>query len=124
MTSKDELPGFIRASFASVWALELLLLLRRDRRRWSHVEIVAALRGSELVVSRSVASLAAAGLVDEDEGGGVGYSPVTEREAALVDEAERLYRSRPDHVRRLIIGASAGGLAAFADAFRIRKDRP
>ena len=122
MVARDQLSGFIRASFRSVWALELLLLLKREQRPWGHDEIVAALRASSLVVTQSVASLAAAGLVIEDDAGHVLYTPVSAETEALVVETERLYASKPDAVRRLIVAASAGGLSAFADAFRIRKD--
>jgi hypothetical protein len=122
MAARDEVARFIRASFRSVWSFELLLLLRRERRRWSHAEIVARLRASDLVVSQSVDSLTAAGLVDVDAGGDVAYAPVSEREEELVGDAEQFYASRPDQVRRMIVAASSGGLAAFADAFRIRKD--
>jgi hypothetical protein len=122
MAARDEVSRFIRASFRSVWSFELLLLLKRERRRWSHADVVARLRASDLVVSQSVDSLTAAGLIDINEAGDVAYAPVSEREAELVEDAEQLYASRPDHVRRLIVAASSGGLAAFADAFRIRKD--
>ena len=122
MAAREEVSRFIKASFRSVWSLELLLLLKRERRRWSHAEIVAGLRGSDLVVSHSVENLTAAGLVDVDEAGGVAYTPFSEREADLVDETELFYASRPDQVRRMIVAATAGGLTAFADAFRIRKD--
>ncbi|TFI58322.1 hypothetical protein E2493_10060 [Sphingomonas parva] len=122
MATREDVSRFIRSSFRSVWSFELLLLLKADHRRWSHAEIVAGLRGSDLVVTQSVENLTAAGLVDVDESGAVSYTPVSEREAELVDEAERFYASRPDQVRRMIVAASASGLAAFADAFRIRKD--
>ena len=122
MAARDEISRFIRASFRSVWSLELLLLLKRERRRWSHAEIVARLRASDLVVTQSVDNLTAAGLVDVDEAGEVAFAPVSDREVELVDETEDFYATRPDHVRRLIVGAATGGLAAFADAFRIRKD--
>ena len=44
--------------------------------------------------------------------------------AEIVDEVETEYARRPDRVRRAIIaGASQGGdLAAFADAFKLRKE--
>jgi hypothetical protein len=48
--------------------------------------------------------------------------PVSEEVAALVAEAESLYAKRPDAVRRAIIAVSAGDAAAFAEAFRLRKD--
>jgi len=121
MASQDEISRFIRSSFRSVWSLELLLLLKRDPRPWSQSEILAALRASDLIVSQSVAALTAAGLLDIDAEGRVSYLPVTEQDRLLVEEAEAFYARRPDAVRRLIIGASSG-LAAFADAFRLRKD--
>src|SRR3712207_4599323 len=113
MTSKEEVARFIRSSFRSVWSFELLLLLKRNPRRWEHSEIVASLRGSDLVVHQGLEGLVAAGLADLDEAGRAAYAPVNEAAAALVDDAERLYASRPDHVRRLIVSGSAGGLAAF-----------
>lgn len=117
----DELSRFISSSFPSVWALELLLLLKSERRPWSRDELVGTLRASELVVSQSLASLVAGGLasVTEEE---VLYMPVSDSVAKLVDQAENLYALKPDKVRRLIVTASASEIAAFADAFRLRKD--
>jgi DNA-binding transcriptional ArsR family regulator len=122
MTSREQVASFIRSSFRSVWSLELLLLLKREPRSWRHEEIVAALRASDLIVSQSLSALGAAGLVAIDEVGSATYRPVSDGAARLVEGAERLYARSPDAVRRLIIGSSASGLAAFADAFRLRKD--
>ena len=57
MASKDELSRFIRSSFRSVWSLELLLLLKRERRTWTHAELVAALRASDLIVGQGLEAL-------------------------------------------------------------------
>jgi hypothetical protein len=122
MAPPDELPRFIRSSFRSVWSLELLLLLKRDSRPWSHAELLAGLRASDLIVSQSLEALTAAGLVALDAAGAATYSPVSDGAGRLVDETEQLYAKSPDAVRRQIVSASAGGLAAFADAFRLRKD--
>jgi predicted transcriptional regulator len=122
MTSKEQASRFIRSSFRSVWSLEVLLLLKRDPRAWTHDEIVTALRASDLVVSQSVSALGDAGLVVTDAAGRTEYRPSNENAARLVEAAERLYAQSPDAVRRMILGASTGGLAAFADAFRLRKD--
>jgi hypothetical protein len=122
MASDDEVLRFIGSSFRSVWSLEVLLLLKRDPRAWPPAEIVAALRASELIVAQSVEGLIAAGLVADDEAGLVAYRPASEPIADLVRQAESLYARSPDAVRRLIVGSSAAGLAAFADAFRLRKD--
>jgi hypothetical protein len=122
MASEDEIAGFIRSSFRSVWSLELLLLLKRDPRLWRHGEIVTALRASEVIVAQSLDFLTAAGLVSIDEAGGAAYRPASERSATLVEDTESLYARGPDAVRRLIVGAIPNPLTAFADAFRLRKE--
>ena len=121
MVAQELLSGFIRSSFRSVWSLELLLLLKREQRNLTADEIVRSLRASDLIVSQSLASLAAAGLVAQDEAGAAAYAPAPSL-GRLVEATESFYARSPDAVRRLIVGGSAGGLAAFADAFRLRKD--
>jgi len=120
-SSNDEILRFIASSFRSVWALELLLVLRSEERSWSHEQLVATMRASELVVTRGLAALEAAGLVAND-GDRARYMPVSDEVAALVSDAELLYSKKPDAVRRAIVSASAGDAAAFANAFRLRKD--
>jgi hypothetical protein len=121
MTSEEEVSSFIRSSFRSVWSLELLLLLRREPRNWSHEELVSALRASDLVVSQALEMLCIAGLVAVDDKGNGIYSP-TPGAGALVDGAALLYARSPDAVRRLIVDRKVSGLTAFADAFRLRKE--
>jgi predicted transcriptional regulator len=120
-SSNDEILRFIASSFRSVWALELLLVLKSEQRSWSHDELVATMRASELVVTRALAALEAAGLVSND-GDEAQYMPVSDDVATLVTEAEALYAKRPDAVRRAIVSASSGDATAFAEAFRLRKD--
>lgn len=122
VTSSDQdLLQFITSSFRSVWALELLLVLKRDPRIWPQAELVSTMRASELVISKALDSLNAAGLASL-EGEGARYMPVSQDVADYVEHSERLYAARPDAVRRAIVSASTGGLTAFADAFRLRKD--
>jgi predicted transcriptional regulator len=120
-SSNDEILRFIASSFRSVWALELLLVLKSEQRSWSHEELVTTMRASELVVTRALDALEAAGLVSND-GDKAQYMPISDDVAALVRNAEGLYAKRPDAVRRAIVSASAGDAAAFAEAFRLRKD--
>jgi hypothetical protein len=121
--SRSEVDSFIAASFRSVWAFELLCLLKRNRERsLSHTEMVAGLRGSDLVVSQSVAALAAAGLILAQEDGAASYRPAIPALDRLFEEAEMLYLKRPDAVRRRIVAAANPGITAFADAFRLRGD--
>jgi hypothetical protein len=123
MPSDEEVTGFIRATFRSVWALELLGLLRQNpSRNLSPDEMVAGLRGSELVVTQSVEALAAAGLVLAEADGSARYSPASEDLDRLAEGAARLYGKSPDAVRRTIVAASNPAITAFADAFRLRKD--
>lgn len=121
VTSNDDLSRFIGSSFPSVWTLELLLLLKQEQRPWPQDELIGALRASELVVSQALDSLVAAGLASVSEEGAE-YMPVSDSVAKLVDQAETLYALKPDKVRRMIVTSSAGGITAFADAFKLRKD--
>jgi len=84
--------------------------------------MVAGLRGSDLVITQSVGALAAAGLILVEADGSARYAPASDDLDALVGEAQALYASSPDAVRRLIVAAANPGITAFADAFRLRKD--
>jgi hypothetical protein len=119
--SDEDVLRFIAATFPSVWALELLLAVKAAPRVWPREELIATLRASELVVSKALEALIAAGLASSDDQGVV-YLPVNADVAEFVERAEQLYRSRPNSVRRAIVAASAGGATAFADAFRLRKE--
>lgn len=123
MPSEHDVSRFITETFRSVWALEVLCFLHRDRESGiTPAELIAELRGSDLVVSQSVASLLAAGLVVVERDGRVRYSPVRPELDHLVDQTCALYAKSPDSVRRMIVAAANPGVAAFADAFRLRKD--
>jgi hypothetical protein len=123
MASNEEISDFVRTTFRSVWALELLILLRQNGgRTLTTEEMVAALRGSELVVTQSVGMLAAAGLILADPEGAATYAAASAETEALVAETERLYARSPNAVRRMIVAAANPGASAFADAFRLRKD--
>jgi hypothetical protein len=123
MAATDSLSSFIRGSFRSVWALELLLHLKRTRdRAWSGEELVKVLRGSALIVSQSLDDLMRAGLVSIDDDGCARYQPASSELEQLVDSVEELYARKPETVRRVIVTAGHPGLANFADAFRLWKD--
>jgi len=120
--SNDEVLRFIAASFPSVWALELLLALRRERRLWKREELVETLRASELVVTRALEGLVVAGLASIENEGAL-YLPVNADVDECVSRSDELYRTRPNAVRRAIIAANTSSATAFADAFRLRKGR-
>lgn len=123
MPAKQEVSSFIRSTFRSVWALELLCFLKKHRdRAWPQRELVVALRGSDLVVSQSVDSLLAAGLVVIEPEGRVRYQPTSDAVEMLAAAAETLYATRPDAVRRMIVAQASSGLSSFADAFKLWRD--
>jgi hypothetical protein len=119
--SDEDVLRFIAASFPSVWALELLLALRRERRPWTREQLVTALRASELVVTKALDALVAAGLASADHEGAL-YMPASEDIDQYMNRVEQLYRTRPNTVRRTIVSASTSSAAAFANAFRLRRD--
>ncbi|KRA79710.1 hypothetical protein [Altererythrobacter sp. Root672] len=122
MTSQEDLAAFIASSFRSVWALEVLCLLRQSPEcALSPEELVTAMRASELVVRQSLAELNAAGLILIAEDGFAKYQPATAELDRLVSAAVARYATAPDGVRRIIVKAANSGLTAFADAFRLKR---
>lgn len=123
MKGQEEVAAFIRASFRSVWDLEMLCHLRRTPEEGQQpATLVSRLRASDLVVVNSLAALLSAGLIVEESDHSVRYAPVSDDLDRLAAQAEQLYRRSPDAVRRMIVTATNPGLSAFADAFRLRKD--
>ena len=119
----SDVANFIRSTFRSVWALELLLVLKRGGdRAWQRAELVEALRASDRVVSSGLDSLLAGGLILVEADGAVRYAPASGETARLADETESVYARKPDAVRRLIVLAGPSALDAFVDAFRLRRD--
>lgn len=123
MSSPQEVFSFIRATFRSVWSLELLCFLNRDRETsFSHAEMVAGLRGSDIIVRQSINELFAAGLVSLEEDGRARFRPASEDLEQLARATEELYAKSPDAVRRSIVSATNPSISAFADAFKVRRD--
>lgn len=123
MPASQEVIEFIRSHFRSVWSLELLLHLRRHPDRiWSTAQLVDVLRASEAVVATGVETLLAGGLIVVEKDGGARYAPASADLDRRVGETEEVYGRKPDAVRRLIVLSANSGVAAFAEAFRLRRD--
>ena len=119
----QDLFGFIREQLRSVWALELLLLMRRQTDRvWSQDELVTELRASPTLVSDNLESFERTGLVIADEEGHYRFSPASPLLSSLCDQLDQAYRERPVKVINAIV-APPEKLQTLADAFRIRGDR-
>lgn len=120
MADEPEIAQFIRAYIPSVWALELLLLLRADpARRWSPGELLKELRASTKLVDENLTHFYARGLALQDEAGWH-FAPASAHLESLAAELATLYRERPMHTIGLI--ARPDPLKSLANAFRIKRD--
>jgi hypothetical protein len=115
----EELQSFIQGSIRSVWALEVLLLLRRTAdRAWTAAELALELRANERLVADQLQGLQTAGLVACDEG--CRYAPAAPALDALCGRLEVAYRERSGQVIKAIMAGPNDKLQIFADAFRLR----
>jgi len=120
VADESEIAQFIRAYIPSVWALELLLLLRADAaRRWSAAELLRELRASTSLVDENLARFYAQGLALNDEQGWH-FAPASHHLEMLAAQLAELYRERPMYTIGLI--ARADPLQSLANAFRIKRD--
>lgn len=123
MPEASDIQAFLRDTFRSVWALELLLHLERNpERSFAPAELVESLRASQGIIDQGLASLIAAGLVAIEADGSARYAPANAELRGLVTAARTMYASHSGAVRRIIVSGAASGATAFADAFRLRKD--
>ncbi|MGN6573374.1 MAG: hypothetical protein ACTHLO_18370 [Pseudolabrys sp.] len=123
MTSESDILDFAGASFRSVWALELLLMLRERRERtWAPAEILRELRSSQVAVVEALNNLIVAGLVVEEEVERYRYSATGRLEEA-VGALASLYALKPAVVMRQIVNSPNNAkLQILSDAFRIKDE--
>jgi DNA-binding IscR family transcriptional regulator len=118
----ERLQQFIRATIRSAWALELLLLMSRERGQARSAEAInRELRGSLGLVLDILATFRQAGLVVE-EAGGYRYAPASAELESLVQELEAEYAARPLAVFKAVAAAPNDKIQTFADAFKVKKD--
>lgn len=123
MAARQDVSSFIRSTFRSVWALELLCFVKEHQdRTWRCAELVDAMRSSDLVVSQSADTLVAAGLLVREAPDAIRYRPVSAQVDQLAGAAAELYAQRPDAVRRMIVSAASSSVSQFADAFKLREE--
>jgi hypothetical protein len=122
MSLEHDLPLLIRSHIPSVWALELLLLLRRGQARpWDEKSISDELRATVPLVAASLKHFEHVGLVARDADGGFQYRPASSPLAAFCDALAVEYRERPVAVINLI-AAPEDRIQQLADAFRFKRD--
>lgn len=122
MSEDLELAGFVREHMRSVWAVELLLLLRRDPERcWPPEALVAEMRASTNLVRDNLAAFQRGGLAVEDDEGCWRYAPAGAVLDELAGRLERAYRERPVAIINLI--SRPDPIQGLADAFKWRAEK-
>ncbi len=119
-----EMMDFIRTSLKSVWALELLLLMRKwGARRWTVAELTRELRASDLLVYNILREFVETGLVVETTPETFEYRAATPALDLLVNSLAGIYAQSPVRVIEAIVNAPNKNIQVFADAFNLRKPR-
>lgn len=122
MADDPDLAAFVREHVRSVWAVELLLVLKRDPgRRWAAGDVVGELRASATLVNDILRRFERSGLVLKDDSDGWRYAPASPVLDDLAGKLEAAYRQRPVSVINLI-ATPPDPVQGLADAFKFRGD--
>ncbi len=125
--SPDELSPaakrFLADHVNSVMALELLLLLRRERdSTWTAKTVTRELRCAETWAAAQLDALHAVGLTQPDAAVDGGYRfTLDEQQASVLDEIADAHRRRRSSIIRLIVSSLDSNVQSFSDAFRLRR---
>lgn len=115
--------SFLTYHVNSVMALELLLLLYRDRDvTWTAQSVTRELRCGEGWASAQLEALHAVDLAAPDQAVPAGYrfSGDKQQSSALAEIADA-YKRRRNSVIHLIFSSMGSDVQAFSDAFRLRR---
>jgi DNA-binding transcriptional ArsR family regulator len=113
---EEDIIAFIRAHLGSLYALDLLLLIKRDRNRsWQPGELVRELRSSQTAVAEALSRLVQAELVTEKPPGSYRFAPTSPERERLASEIERVYTSKP--IRSVEAIATAGSKVGQRSGF-------
>lgn len=116
----EDLVLFIRTAIRSVWALEILLLLRRDRARaWTADAIADELRSNPNLAGEVLECFEAVGLLARRPEGLI-FSPASPLLDEITGRLEQTYRERPVAVVNAIVTSPNDRLQSFADAFKLK----
>ena len=123
MSDETELAAFVREHVRSVWALELLLILKRDPERcWPPAALVGELRASATLVNDNLQRFERSGLVVREADDCWRYAPASPVLGTFADALERAYRERPVGIVNMI-ARPADPIQGLADAFKFRGDK-
>ena len=117
----QDILDFIKGTIPSVWALELLLLLRDNRDTdWTAETAAKELRSNANYIAALLAQFESAGVVMQSAGD-YRYFPASPLLDELAGGLAEFYAERPVSVVTAIVSARRDGVQTFADAFRFRE---
>jgi hypothetical protein len=119
---EDEILNFVRSSIGSVWALEVLMLLRREpARSWRLDELVSELRSSPAAIAGASLLLEGAGLLVKTGEHSFRYQPASPDLDEMGGLVERIYAAKPATVIAALFDSRDEKLRTFAAAFRFKE---
>lgn len=119
----EDIRQFVRSAIKSVWALELLLFLRRHAgAAWTVERLTIELRSSQPLVADILASFKKSRLVEEKPDNLFEYRAASPELDALVARLERAYAETPIALIKEIVSAPNEKIQSFADAFKFKQN--
>ena len=120
----DDLLDFLQTAIGSIWALDLMLTLRRQPPApWTAAALTAEMRANLQLVSDILRRFERSGLVAVVEPGQWVWRPATPDLDRLADAAAAAYARTPLRVTRAIADSANRRIRQFADAFKLRPDK-
>lgn len=121
--TEEQIFDFIQENIKSVWAIELLLVLARDRNRvWGEDELVREMRGSAIALQEAVRNLRLVALARQEPDGRVRFNSASASVDELTTEIEKVYATKPRAVMNAIFSVPNEKLRMFADAFKLKRE--
>lgn len=120
----QELKVFLKKHIQSVFSLEVLLLLRRERVRSFTASEIASDVGIEIdVAQQQLSELTSAELIETTNGdvARYRYAPVDEKLASLVDQLAFAYAKQRVPILSLILTERADRIRGFVEAYRLNR---
>ena len=119
----EKLLRFVHSTLRSVWALELLLLMRGDAdRHWSAEALTRELRANLSLVGELLAHFHRCGLIVRTEKEEWIWRPANGELEYFAKATAEAYAQKPFQVIKAILDAPNDRMRSFADAFKLRKD--
>jgi len=121
-TISAETLKFVRSSFSSLWALELLFLMRRENdRAWSVADLTRELRASETLVQAILPDFVKKGLVLETARNVFRYHPAVAELERLVERVAAAYAQNRIKLINEIFRTPEPSAQSFARGFKLRR---